>query len=162
MARGRWVELIFGAVLPTIFVIPFVVAMLWDGILTGEAVAYGLCVPAVLAMMALWGVLLVGPEAICRRPVLRWLTLMMLMLGIVVAACILAAYLRDGSIRRFGPAPWYLYVWGNPHFIALILIGPLIVGIRYVRMLFKLRSQGRSTDAGELQQGTHSAVRREG
>ena len=152
MTWGRWLELIFGAILPAIlagFVSVFEFKLFLEGI--SIAGFSGAAVPSLLssilpvgAVIVLWLLILWGPERINRRPILRWLTLGTDIAGLAfVFIFLIPTALNEWKAGAQEPAVSTLKV-----ILWLGVIGPVFVGLRHLPRL--LRGTQRAAQALEM------------
>ncbi len=154
--------MVFGCILPTLFVIPLVVIyllygygmLLWverrdpTGLGMGHVMGlvFGILVGiiSVGAVLFLWCVILFGPDQISHRPLLRLLSVGTGILGMAVALYLVLGgvlgeakdffiHYRSHTLDRFFGRVWYSTDW-----VLLVLIGPIAaVGLRYLPRLLK-------------------------
>ena len=145
----RWVELMFGAFLPTIFIVPFFVTLLGISLLGISVSGFSAqVIPALLlviipmgAVVLLWLLILCGPEQINQRPILRWLTLTMDILGFAyVLLFFVPTLFIEWKVVFLRPVSFSFrtIVRGDDwRFLCMGVIGPVIVGLRYLPALLR-------------------------
>ena len=127
------VEVIFGALIPTLLFAPLCLFGLWTGLRVQLDFIYLLVysVFPLLALVTLWTVLLVGPQAVMRKPVFRWYAVLSLLAGvgctIWYALVSPALYLLDSELS-------WKYFFSGQMFLSL---GPILVGLRYSWLLIR-------------------------
>ena len=145
MTWGRWVELVFGAIIPTI---------VWGGIAVialgaavagffGVSVSYGwvmktvglaaLCsflVPVVGGLVAMWFLVLYGVEQVNHRPILRWFSMLLGIVAVLFGVCMLVES-RTWFVKDLMKDSWTT-VLGT-----ISIVGPMIVGLRYLPRLIR-------------------------
>ena len=132
MTWGRWLEILVGALPPTVYVTPLLLAAATSRRVPLLWALYGLTLP-LLAIVSLWCVILFGPEQVNQRPAFRWFILVTGVAGLLevfyFAAVIL---LKSKSLfaGQYGYSPFFC-------FLLLALVGPLLVGLRYLPKLIK-------------------------
>ena len=138
MTWGRWMEFVFGALIPTVVwgwlavialgavVVGFLGASYgWVAKIAG-LVSMGLIfVPLVGGLVALWLLTLYGVEQVNQRSALRWFSIL-----IGIAALILGGWNLVYSIES--PRKDFTGVLVN-----ISLIGPMIVGLKYLPQLIR-------------------------
>ena len=171
MTRGQWAELIVGAVLPTLFVIPLVVVyllygygmLLWfelrdpAGMGMGDVMGlvFGILVGTISvgAVFSQWCLILFGSEQISQRPFLRLLSIGTGILGLAVALYIVLEsvlgeakefliHCRSHTLDRF-----FGRVLHSSDWVPLVLIGPIAVGLRYLPQLLKGKNKNGNSGA---------------
>lgn len=138
----NWVELIIGAVLPTLCLAPLAVVWLVSSCLGGwEFFRAGLigtlfAVVGLLAFAALWIVVLCRPERIKQSPATRWAIVASGVSGVLLGGFFLYSsieYITRVGRRAGGDLPAaFRDQWGW-----LLLIGPMVIGLRYLRLLVR-------------------------
>lgn len=136
----QWVELVVGAGLPTAVFGPFLCLGLFGMTVTALSALLGRStmtrmswwamgimalgeVIGLAALGSLWLVILMGPQAVCRRPTLRWFAVCSGVLGILTVALLF--------VKTYAPAYPLLNIW------LYLLVGPAVVGLRYLLVLLK-------------------------
>jgi hypothetical protein len=143
MTRGRWVELIFGAILPTVLLGPtaalgmlFLASTLYTVLMssptgqTSQAFPWGwgmlkltwTSLPGMGGIVSLWLLILFGPEQIRQRSWMRWFVIPTILCAEFVAV---------------------FFLWGkgdtiHPSGFALVaLIFAMVIGLRYLPALLR-------------------------
>jgi hypothetical protein len=132
---GNWVELVFGALLPTLFwgpglLLGLVVSLSSMNSLRALGAASAL-VGGLLAFAALWIVLLFGPEAVALRPRLRVFVLTAGVIGCLETLGLGRLVLFAGPSI---PMPGFA---GALPVVALLVLAPALVGLRYLGPLLR-------------------------
>ena len=145
MTRVRWIELIFGAILPTIFLVPSMLYLLafavsTFGMPTGNKayVGVGMSFIGVVAVLALWLLVLLGSDQVNRYPAFRGFILIAGILGLADALFVIAVVIPSwvGLFTNDIAITWK-YMLEDERSISLILVGPVVVGLRYLPRLLK-------------------------
>jgi len=152
MVFGRWVELIFGIVLPAVFIVPLFIAFTWvmcmGGLTAGSLSAaipglFFIAVP-LLALLCLWVLILFGPEQVRRLPFLRWITVITGFLGLTYFFLVfLPTFLIEWNVVWKGPislSPNAILRGNDWRLLLMGSIGPVVLGIKYLWQLIR-RSQ---------------------
>ena len=169
MTWGRWMELIFGVIIPGVFIVPSLVfylivdsfAIIFVGIghqtdfvrqLVNYAVLLFIGVISVGSVVILGSLIFMGPgKDISHGRVPRWFVTTIGFLGLVIACFFFIAGL-PGWINLFTSAErwtflrylghlnaraWYVFLFEDARFVSLGLVGPIVVGLRYLPQLLK-------------------------
>ncbi len=174
MTRARWVELFFGAILPTIVILP--VTVLFLCIDMGGGLLISITNPTVEgeyfwgrlllllsgiftvgSFISLWLLILYGVNEINRHPRLRLFVIVTAILGLLIAAFFFIWWglpnwidlfvKKDFNARHGFPEISFknllnLETWGyilffEGRFLWLVLLCPIVVGLRYLLLLLK-------------------------
>lgn len=118
---GKRLELAFGAIIPTVFMVPILLlGIAWSGLLlfgmfaAGGTYAGGIFFFSVVAVafgigavLSLWVLVLRGPEWITRRPGLKWFAVVNILIGLAFGiACLhhrLVLGYRRNPLKIEGP-----------------------------------------------------------
>ena len=144
MAIGRLIELVFGAVLPTLFIVPFMGTMLFLGIgrFSMEAMPLLLLSSSVLGAVAiLWVLILFGAEQVNRVPSLRIASILFGVLGYIAVALLFMSI--DPSELRLGRplemSWWHIRRGDDGRLLVLGIAGPFVLGFGYLFRLIRGR-----------------------
>lgn len=127
MTWGRWLEIVCGAVLPTVLLVPWIALILIGGVIDGamfhfswrDRGLWALYLMDLGAVASLWLLILFGPEQVMGRRVLGGFVFLA---GIVGLSHGLRAIYQCGF--SFPPDRWI--------FFRAAFIGPVVVGLRYL------------------------------
>jgi len=136
----NWIEIIFGAVLPTMFfgslAIVWLVGAGSRGFLFSEVTVTLFSAIGLAALAFLWLLLLMGPAYVNQHPVIRWLTLATGSAGIALGILMIYGGFTEAT-RQTGNVGSAL-TWQKSGGW-MLLLGPVIVGSRYLPSLIKGR-----------------------
>ena len=148
LTAGMCLEIFFGILLPLLFIVPFLAVITWL-LVVSLPTSYLLqnlgklsfwAVPW-FALGCLWTMILFGPEPVARRPGLRWPALLVGLLGIgFILLLFLPTLLIEWKVIFNKPSSFDLnaVVRGNDwRFLMLGLLGPALVGMKYLFILFR-------------------------
>jgi len=145
----HWVELFFGAILPTIFVVPFLAVVAGLGVLYSAYVNLGLFISGlgIGAIFSMWTLILFGPEMIQRNAPLRVFVLFTGIPGFFL--CLFLLYYFATSVLEWGALmkpisfDWRTIEQAQDwRLILLGLVSQFLVGLRYLPALFGKGGKG--------------------
>ena len=124
LTRFRGLQLVFGAFLPTLWLLPYLFLLFVNLVVTPPRILSGQppnlqllmwSVGGLGGLASLWIVVLFGAEQVCRSRYLRWFTIVTGLLGLWTA--------------------FFLLIETFPSVTGLVLIGPLLIGLGYLPAL---------------------------
>jgi len=165
MTWGRWLELLFGVVVPIVTLVPWALEIsfaaglgLFEGDLSVMNILWGLfyllfgAVP-LGAVLSLGYLILTGVEPVFQRPVLRWPIVVVGILGLLMAAffsiSVLPTFWGESLRNSLGYQRQNasgMTLWMNSFWVLLVedgrivlaaSIGPMIMGLRYLLKLIR-------------------------
>ena len=126
----RRMEFVFGALLPTVvLLVPFLLSypvivilhFIHNGPLTpGNSFLAFMSLVGMFWMISSWLLVLSGASQINQHITLRWFVIVTVTLGLI-----------EALLAMWG------YVFGEGRFVFLLLIGPMVVGFRYLPKLLR-------------------------
>ncbi len=160
---SRWLELGIGVFIPAIYTLPFLVQTSWFALspscthpnvsedLWFSAPVVVVTFVAIVAFLLLGALILVGPEQVNQRVALRASMTAMGSIGLIVGTLFflsgLGAWIDLFAKRElwglfskrhfFTLGTWEFILFEDARFISLMLVGPLVIGLRYLRALLR-------------------------
>ncbi len=147
----RIIELLIGAVLPTVFVVPFLVTVVVLGIVYSRYAGLGVLISliGIGAVYSMWMVILFGPEQVKRDLGLRRFVLLTGIPGLLLCCYMLWYFVMNLKSSEWGfftrpiSLNWRTIVRADEgRLVFLGLAGPFLVGLRYLPALFGKGGKG--------------------
>ena len=133
MTWARWLEILWGLILPLVTVLPYLIAGVSDRFIhyrtlldIDDFLGLYITISFVIVLVSLAFLIFFGPEQVNRRPVfLRWVFIIIGVFGLLMVGFLMSQAYRMILIRDLR------------YLVLFILAGPFVVGFRYLVKLLK-------------------------